>query len=90
MVAVTHAIIDVGKFDIWARPFIWIGMNPITLYMLANLIDGGYEGITQRLLHGDIQAAMGGNASLVMATVGALVPVWLAWVLHKNKCFLRV
>lgn len=90
MVAVTHAIIDVGKFDIWARPFVWIGMNPITLYMLANLIDGGYGGVVRRLIHTELQASMGINAPLVMATIGALVPVWLAWVLYKNKCFIRV
>ena len=39
-----HLIIDVIKFDFWARPFVWIGANAITLYMLKNFI-GGYESI---------------------------------------------
>ena len=89
MVAVAHAIIDVGEFDIWARPFVWIGMNPITLYMLAELV-GGYGSVIRRLILPQMVDSMGAYGPLIMAAIGAMVPIWLAWVLYRNKCFLRV
>ncbi|MCA9211871.1 MAG: DUF1624 domain-containing protein [Planctomycetales bacterium] len=88
-VAVCHAIMDVGKFSIWARPFVWIGMNPITLYMASNLI-GGYGNIVRRLVHSYVFEMPTVNGPLLMAVLQALVPILFAWILYKNKCFLRV
>ena len=27
-----------GNYEVWAHPFVWIGMNPITIYMIHNLV----------------------------------------------------
>src|SRR5258708_821 len=33
-----YLVIDVWRFRIWAAPFVWIGMNAITLYLVWNLV----------------------------------------------------
>lgn len=89
LVAVFHAIIDLAKFDAWARPFVWIGMNPITLYMLANLI-GGYGLLVHRVVHREWFEAMGYWGPLLVAVLESLIAIWFAWLLYKNKFFLRI
>jgi len=34
LLGVFYLIIDVANFQIWAKPFVWIGMNAILCYML--------------------------------------------------------
>ena len=33
-------LVDVKKWQWWCPPFIWIGMNPITLYLASNFLGG--------------------------------------------------
>lgn len=90
LVAVFHLIIDIAKVDFWARPFVWIGMNPITLYMLNNMV-GGYRTLVERVIHDRwIESAGPETGPVVMAVFATLVPVALAWVLYRNKAFIRV
>ena len=39
LMGIFYYIVDVKKWQKWALPFIWIGMNPITLYMTVNIVD---------------------------------------------------
>jgi len=39
MLAVFYFIVDVWQKRAWCQPFVWIGMNPITIYMMENLVD---------------------------------------------------
>ncbi len=34
-----YLIVDVWKYQKWAIPFVWIGMNPITIYMTVNIVN---------------------------------------------------
>src|SRR5205814_1770512 len=38
LLAVFYQIVDVWKFQRWATPFVWMGMNAITIYITANVI----------------------------------------------------
>lgn len=89
LLAAFHLLIDIAKFDIWARPFVWIGMNPITLYLLNNMV-GGYDSLVRRFaLDRWVEpAAPWGN--LVVAIVTTLIPVWIAWLMYRSKFFIRV
>ncbi len=90
MVAVCHLIIDIAKFDIWARPFVWIGMNPLTLYMLNNMVDG-FDTLIGRVIHTRwIEAAGPAAGPFTLAVLTTLVPIALAWLLYRNKAFIRV
>ena len=64
-------------------------MNPITLYMLANLVHG-FDELARRILQHEVLDAMGGWGLLTLAVMQSLIAVWFAWLFYKNKFFLRV
>ena len=45
---------DVWKRQTWCQPFVWIGMNSITIYMAGNIL-GGFRRLAERLVGGDIK-----------------------------------
>ena len=87
-------IIDVRKITRWSRPFVWIGMNPITLYMASALL-GGFPDVAERLAGGslsrflDVHVAAGCGA-LAVSIVGVLLFVLLARFLYKRAIFIRL
>lgn len=88
LLGVFHLIIDVLKFDFWARPFVWIGANAITLYMLNNFI--WYGSIVERVTEQSWIAARLSHPELTVSVLATFVPVWIAWVMYRNKAFIRV
>ena len=81
-----HQIIDVWGHQRWATPFIWIGANAITLYMLENIIN--YERLASRFVGGDVAAFVDthivvGMGHLLCAATGLLLAVALAGFLDR-------
>ena len=88
-----YGIIDFHGHGRWARPFVWIGMNPITLYFVANLVD--ISKLSLRFTGGDVQKFLNasihpGTGELVTALIGMGFSVMLAGFLYRRKIFLRV
>ena len=88
-----YGIIDVHGHGRWARPFVWIGMNPITLYFVANLVD--LSKLSLRFTGGDVQKFLNatihpGTGELLTALAGMCFSVLLAGFLYRRKIFLRV
>lgn len=80
LLACFYLLVDVLGWRRWTTPLVWIGMNPITLYLATALISfgdiaGHIVGYTHPLL-------------LSAATLG--VVLLLAWFLFERKIFLRV
>ena len=74
-------------------PFVWIGMNPITLYLISGIV--GYRKLAARLAGGDLAAwfdtTLGtGWGNLGIAVVGLAIMLALARFLHARQIFLRV
>jgi predicted acyltransferase len=95
LLGVFYWIVDVLKYQKWCQPFVWIGMNSITLYLTANLLTGGFDKLATRFAGGDVKAFFDirvaqGAGDLVIAIVGLLLAFWLAHFLYRNKIFLRV
>ncbi len=99
LLGVFYLIIEIWKFQKWCRPFVWMGMNSITIYLAANLLwaaDGGsFRRIARRFVGGDIQSFLDthvarGAGDLAVAIVGLLLAFWLAHFLHRRKIFLRL
>lgn len=92
LLAFFHGLVDVKGWTGWARPFTWIGMNSIAVYLASNLADLG--GLALRLTGGEVSAALDrihpGAAGVVTAFVAVGFCVWLAWLLHGRRIFLRV
>ncbi|MBW8864027.1 MAG: DUF5009 domain-containing protein [Verrucomicrobia bacterium] len=89
-------IVDVKKWQAWCQPFIWIGMNPITLYLTSNFLGGlGFEKLARRLTGGPVKEffdthVTAGFGELVSSFVGVLLFVWFARFLYQRKIFLRL
>ena len=89
LLALFFLVIDVWKLRLWAQPFVWIGMNPITLYMLDNLKI--VQNITNRLIGGDLNEWLFGDyGELALAIVGLLVTFGIARFLYRKKLILRL
>jgi predicted acyltransferase len=94
LLGIFHWIIDVRKISSWAQPFVWIGMNPITLYMASALL-GGFPDLAERLVGGSFSRLLdahlaAGSGGLVVALVGVLLFVLLARFLYKRAIFIRL
>ena len=81
-------MIDAWGWRGWARPFVWIGMNSITIYMLDNLVEIGP--IARRFVGGDLNKYFGPYGPLAIAIVGLLIVFAFARFLYRRKIFLRL
>lgn len=88
LVAFFYTVIDIYKMQKWATPFIWIGVNPLTLYIVSSFVD--YHDLGARLAGGPIAGLFGQYGSLLTALVGLGICVMFARFLYQRKIFLRV
>jgi predicted acyltransferase len=93
LLAAFYYAIDVRGWKRWCVPFVWIGMNPITLYLISGIV--GYRRLAARLAGGDLAAwfdrTLGaGWGNLGIAIVGLAIMLALARFLHTRQIFLRV
>ncbi len=94
LLAAFYYVVDVRRWrGAWCAPFVWIGMNPITLYLANNLL--GSARAAQRLVGGSVQLSVSaafspaaGELLIELASVALLLV--LAWFLHRRQIFLRV
>jgi predicted acyltransferase len=89
-------IVDVKKWQAWGQPFLWIGMNPITLYLASNFMGGGgFQKLAARLGGGSVKLFLNehiakGFGDLTVCLIGVLLFVWFARFLYRRKIFLRL
>lgn len=84
-----YYLIDMKKYTKWTLIFVWIGVNPITIYMARNLID--FNGPAKRLVGGDIASLVGGQWAYFLATAVSLgFSLILLRFLYNRKIFIKV
>jgi predicted acyltransferase len=92
LLATFYWIIDVKGMSRWAQPFVWIGLNPITIYLLGNVIN--FDDVAARVLGGPVQAVADGIAeglgAVLISCGGMLLAVLVCWFLHRRKLYLRL
>ena len=93
LLGVFYLVIDVLQFRFWCRPLVWIGMNPITVYLAEQVV--GFRALAERFVGGDVgnflDARLGmGFGQLAIALVSLSFGILLCWFLHHKKLFLRV
>ena len=84
--------IDIKGLKRWAVPFIWIGLNPITIYLLGNVIS--FDEVASRLIGGPVQVWADGIAdglgTVLISIGGMLLAVLVCRFLYRRKLFLRL
>lgn len=81
-----NLVLDVWQRRRWAEPLVWVGMNSITIYLIANIVN--FDRVSERLVGGKVFFGAYGPA---VAALGALgLELALAWYLYRRKVFLRI
>lgn len=88
LMAIFYFIIEMVGFKIWAMPFIWIGMNPITIYIVYEIID--FSGLAHRLAGGPIKMVLGNYGELSILALVLFMNLCFVKYLFKKQIFLKV
>jgi predicted acyltransferase len=84
-----HFVIEGLGWRRWAMPFVWIGANAITIYLVHELIN--FNKLAARFVGGELGADLFGRyEQLVVALVGLLLTFGLCGFLYRRKLFLRL
>jgi predicted acyltransferase len=88
LLAAFYQIIEIWGCRSWAMPFVWIGVNPITIYLVHNLVD--LNKLANRLVGGPVKATLDNYGELLVATVVLALSLWFARFLYRRQIFLRL
>jgi predicted acyltransferase len=93
LLAFFHYSVDIRQWrGAWCQPFLWIGLNPITLYLASSLVNFG--DIASRLAGGSVARTLDrlhhGLGGLGLALTGLGLMLLLARFLHRRQIYLRV
>lgn len=87
-----YLVADVWQVRRWTTPFVWVGTNALTIYIISNIVD--LDKLAARFCGGDVAAVLDGvNAGLgrvVQAMVVILLVLVICRFLYNRKIFLRL
>lgn len=90
--ALFYWIIDIKQIRAWAKPFVWIGMNAITIYVVGHLVT--MANLARRFVGGEIATWFNGLhrglGDLIPAVLGLIFSILFCRFLYERKIFLRV
>ncbi len=86
--AVFYQIIEIWQWRRWCEPFMWIGMNPITIYMAFNLAP--FDEWAKRIAGGPVAQALGAWSHLAVSLVVVALVLAFTRFLYQRKIFLRL
>jgi predicted acyltransferase len=89
LLSVFYLVIDVWGFKKWAIPFVVIGLNSITVYMLnSGIFNFGEMG---KYFFGGLASMFSEAGQAVILSIGAILCMWtVLYILYRNKIFLKV
>src|SRR6185369_13126697 len=83
-----YQMIEIWQWRKWCTPFVWIGMNPITIYLAVNLLD--LSPLPKLVAGGPVKDAFGAWGDMVMALAVVALSLGLVRFLYQRKIFLRL
>jgi predicted acyltransferase len=90
--AAFYLVVDVWQFRKWCQPFVWIGTNAITVYLIVVVVSFGR--LAERFVGGEVKAYLNqlapGSGALLVAFVALGLVFLFARFLYQRKIFLRV
>ena len=88
LLAAFYQMIEVWQWRKWCIPFVWIGMNPITIYLAFHLLNFG--DFVKLVVGGPVRQAFGAWGDMLMAIVVVALSLGLVRFLYQRKIFLRL
>jgi predicted acyltransferase len=84
-----YLILDVWKIRWWTAPLVWIGANPLTIYLARNIAD--FNKLADRFVGGSLAASLRPDvAYLFQMLVSLALSLALVGFLYRKRIFLRV
>jgi len=88
-----YFVVEMRKWQRWCQPFVWIGMNPITIYLAYNIVS--FQTVAVRFAGGDVQRCLDthvakGAGGLLVAMVELALMFLFVRFLYVRRMFLRV
>lgn len=92
LLALFYYVIDTKNHRDWCRPFIWIGMNSITIYLIVRIVNLGHIAncFVGGEIHSGIENMHSGLGDLVTALLALCFSFLICRFLFQRKIFLRV
>ena len=89
LLGVFYCIVDVLEVRWWIAPFVWIGVNPLTIYLARNLVE--FNKISERFVGGSIAAWAGEDgAYFLKMCVSLCLSLLFVWFLNRRRIYLRL
>lgn len=88
LVGLFSLVIDVFRINRWAVPFIWIGANPLAVYLAQDFI--AFDELGRRVAGGPLAMLFGKYAPIVPSLAAIAFVFLFARFLYKKQIFLRV
>lgn len=88
LLAAFYQMVEIWQWRKWCIPFLWIGMNPITIYLASNLLP--IEDLASLIVGGPVKAALGPWGDFVLALTGVAMMLAFVRFLYQRKIFLRL
>jgi hypothetical protein len=89
LLAIFFFVVDILEIRWWIAPFVWIGVNPLTVYLARSLIE--FNKIAERFVGGSIAVWAGEDGGyLLKMGVSLLLVLLFVWFLNKKHIYLRL
>jgi len=88
LLAAFYQMVDIWGWRRWTEPFVWIGSNPIAIYLTWDIVD--FPKLASRVVGGPIQGLFGAYGNLVVTAAGLGLTFLFVRTLYKKQLFLRI
>ena len=93
LLAFFYYVVEMRQWRSWCMPFVWIGVNPITIYLAHNIIV--FPTLAARFAGGDLQRCLDthvaeGLGGLLIAMVEVALTFLVVRFLYVRKIFIRL
>jgi predicted acyltransferase len=88
LLAFFYQLIETWRATKWAQPFVWIGTNPIVIYLAAAWFP--FKDLANRIAGGPIKWNLGPWGEAWVCVVTLLLVILFARFLYRRKIFLRL
>jgi predicted acyltransferase len=92
LLAAFYQVTDVWRLRRGLEPFVWLGSNSLTIYLVSNIVDFG--ALSARFTGGAVSSSLNGMwpglGALVLALTSIVLCMLLCGFLYRRKIFLRL
>lgn len=88
LLAFVHLLTEVIGLRFWAWPFVWIGVNPLAVYLSEKFVKWG--DLSNRIVGGPVAGACGDYGDLLVTMTAVLLLFLFARFLYVRKIYIRL